>query len=1648
MEVFNFRENIVENYKRYVSSFLNINDDEIKAFVDTQIKNGHFWPEPLIQINLNYKNGASITELVNQGKLHRDMQKIFKGRDGAFNLRVHQNEALELANREKSFVVTTGTGSGKSLTYIIPIINDILTNPDRPGVRAILVYPMNALINSQQEEIAKFLKNAPELKGKIKFARYTGQESKEEKEKNLQDVPHIILTNYVMLELMLTRREEKRFFEQSSIKYLVLDELHTYRGRQGADVSILVRRLKERINNANLLCIGTSATMSSEGGMGDRKRAVSQTATKLFGTMIIEDQVIEETLERVTHNDFGLDYTKLSTSLNDDTSKIKNDAEFKMHPLASWIELNVAIEDANGVFMRRSPQTIEEIAKKLSTDANIAHEIARTKLTQALEMAASLKVFAFRLHQFISQGGMVYSTIEEKKQYSLDGQVFTKDEKLLYPIVFCRDCGQSYHIAHYEKDNNKLLPFVAERLGEDEISDKHYFALDENSTLWNGFIEELPDNWLRETRKGTTVKDDFAPFIPQTLYVDSAGNTSPIENEGNQRVALLQAPFCLCLNCGRNYQRNQKSDFSKLSRLSSEGRSTATTLLSMSVVGELIQTNEEKETCKIMSFTDNRQDASLQAGHFNDFVVTVILRTAIYAALKDKKELIFSTISQEVFKKLDLPQGDYAREAGTGLKEKRNKETFLRYIEYRIYQELKRGWKFVQPNLEQTGLLKIEYDSLNEFCHKNSKETWKDCPTLLAASPEVRIVILNTVLDYLRKSFAIDAPILKDPKKLKSECDQALNTRWGFDTNEYPEEQGFSAFSKVDDQNYVSINSRSSLGKFLKSPKAWSNPDFQVNENEYQELIIGIMTTLKDNGYVISEHDRYYLDINCIKWIVADENHIILDVVRTKRVGESLDFKVPVNLFFKKLYQGDAQLLRRMIAAEHTGQVSTENRIKREADFRAGDLTCLYCSPTMELGIDISSLNVVHMRNVPPNPANYAQRSGRAGRGGQGAFVATYASHGSPHDQYYFKHQKEMVSGAVVAPKLDLKSIHLLRTHIHSVWLSYIGLDLSRNIAELFDLNRYPELPIAEDKKLQLELSEDRIEKCVASCKKVFSGSEFAVTDDFIKEEVLNSKNAFHLALDFWRREYKRATEQREKSNNDIERSNRGDRSVDREESEQSRREAERKIKLLIGESNGQRDWSSDFYPYRYLATQGFLPGYNFPNSPVKAVVSSGGDIEYVTRPRFVAIKEYAPNNVIYHEGSQYRIKKMDIGAGEFQSLEKRVKTCKDCGYLLEGEQHNADVCPNCKSTFDAENSNIIPHLLEMLTVSTKRVQKITCEEEERLRSGYSVSTNYRFVNPPVDAEVKDAKGKSVLALKYAPATEIWRINHGLKIRRGQGFLIDKDSGQWISENDANPAVNQETVKLFVKDQQNTLIIKLDEESFDSTTGKTLMYALARSIEIHHQLEENEISCELINNQILFWESSEGGIGVLEYLINSSTALAHIAEVALDLCHFKEESDLCSKACYQCLLSYSNQQEHLVLDRFLIEDVLRTLSTSVVEKNSHGLSRTEHFEKLLALTDPRSELERHYLNFLNNEGLVLPDYAQKSLTDFNAQPDFYYEAKKICVFCNGSAHDSSEQRERDSAIYEDLKDLGYRVEVIRYDDDWKGKVVAKIGDIY
>jgi len=315
----------------------------VKAFVDQELDKGQLWTDPLVQLNPTYKKGATVTELVKQRVLHRECDRYFSKDGKPMTFHYHQKQAFEIAQRQEPYVVTTGTGSGKSITYVVPIINDLLHHPEIQGVRAILVYPMNALINSQEEAIKEFLSHVPETH--IRVAKYTGQEGLTRKTEIQNNPPHILLTNYVMLELMLSRTHENQLVESPNLKFLVLDELHTYRGRQGADVAILIRKLRQR-NTANsphspLLCIGTSATMSTEGSREQRRQVVADVASKLFGVNIQPSHVIDETLERsIQRSEPTVEELRTSIIQGLPPESEQTLENFRQHPLSHWIEMN------------------------------------------------------------------------------------------------------------------------------------------------------------------------------------------------------------------------------------------------------------------------------------------------------------------------------------------------------------------------------------------------------------------------------------------------------------------------------------------------------------------------------------------------------------------------------------------------------------------------------------------------------------------------------------------------------------------------------------------------------------------------------------------------------------------------------------------------------------------------------------------------------------------------------------------------------------------------------------------------------------------------------------------------------------------------------------------------------------------------------------------------------------------------------------------------------------------------------------------------------------------------------------------------------------------------------------------------------------
>ncbi len=1688
MSIFDLSQQLIQDYATYVQSFLNISDDRVRAFVETELLNeGKLWPEPLLQVNPNYELVETVADACKQGKLDPLCEKIFfdDAKQQSMRLFHHQQEAIERGLQHKPFVVTSGTGSGKTMTYFIPIFDSVLRNkPEQQQVRAIIVYPMNALVNSQLIALERLAESFQKREGRelpVRFAKYTGQEGDKAKQDIQQHPPHILLTNYVMLELMLVRPDERVFIDQatSGLQFLVFDELHTYRGRQGADVALLIRRLKERCGNPNLLVIGTSATMVAGRKMvaAERRVAVAGFASKMFGVTVKSEDVIEERLSRMVPEPASQD--ELRRALNAPAPRTYE--ELLRHPLTPWIEENFGLErEPDGNLRRRIPVTLEEGASRLADETGVDAQSSEQHLRAMFLAGARAKtpegspMFGFKLHHFIAQGRTVYATLESPgtREFSMQGQYYAKgaQERVFFPLSFCRVCGQEYYAVLRNAETGQFSPWEFDTdVAENGLVKPGYLMLPSATAEVEWSSDHLPSEWL--DRRGK-VKNDYRPHEPKPIWAVPTGAFTNEERGDSLKAWFQPKPFMLCLNCGEFYTRRDKNDFRKLARLSSEGRSTTTTVLTTSALihaptGGIVDTAR-----KVLSFTDNRQDASLQAGHFNDFVQVSLLRAAIFMALERYKVLRYDTVAPRVTEAIGLGLADYARNveldpASSSAKEVR--DTFRDMLEYRVYEDLRRGWRVVQPNLEQCGLLRIEYQDLEELCKDNGR--WRELEALSSLSASRRKEIVAALLDHMRRKMAINTQCLAETtqQQLLKRVQQHLNPQWAFDETEWirPAERFLLPGGRSPNVTGLSLSTLSLVGRYLRRELQLSADDYEATLNRLIDLLCSQGLLLRDSDKGV---DFVQLEASAILWTAGDGTPIAADPIYSRRVQSTIydEAQRKANAYFTDFYRNTARQLRGIEGREHTAQVSYAEREDREKRFRNGDLECLFCSPTMELGIDIADLQLVHMRNVPPTPANYAQRSGRAGRRGDPALVITYCSAQSGHDQYFFRNRTQMVAGAVRTPRLDLSNRDLVQAHVHAIWLAQVGLRLGSSIADLIELSQENH-PLKADIQGQIVLSDERFRECLQAARRVLDSCEPDISgggwysEDWLSETLRRASDEFNAAYERWRELYRAAQREWEQANETLKYPVK-DKAV-RQAAEDRRREAERQKNLLCNFSTSREE--SDFYPYRYLASEGFLPGYNFPRLPIRAFVPRK-DGEYIARPRFLAITEFGPQNIIYHEGAKYQAVALFAPPGGLEQQRVTPKICNVCGYFLSDA--NADVCEHCQSRLNASNS-LKTSLLQMSNVRTMRRERITCDEEERRRLGYEITTHFSFA--PVaggqdrqsKADVLDVGGTALLQLVYAPTATLYRVNHGWRNRRDKGFAINLRNGEWLNQPEgereetpqpSDATVQREVVRLYVRDTLNILLVYVSQPELrnDESLLATLQYALQRGIEQTFQIEESEIAVERIgigeHRALLFWEAAEGGVGVLHRLVEEPDLLAQIARTGLERCHFDPGTlaDMnadCVRACYDCVMSYTNQRDHVRLNRHLVKDFLATLAGSVMQSRTEGRTYDEHYRWLRSLTDSRSDLERRFLDRVHQTKRRLPDEAQKRLADYYAAPDFFY-TPNVCVFCDGSVHDQPAQRAEDDRVRRELKDKGYRVVVIRYDQDLDQQI-AQYADV-
>ena len=503
---------------------------------------------------------------------------------------------------------------------------------------------------------------------------------------------------------------------------------------------------------------------------------------------------------------------------------------------------------------------------------------------------------------------------------------------------------------------------------------------------------------------------------------------------------------------------------------------------------------------------------------------------------------------------------------------------------------------------------------------------------------------------------------------------------------------------------------------------------------------------------------------------------------------------------------------------------------------------------------------------------------------------------------------------------------------------------------------------------------------------------------------------------------------------------------------------------LLSNQSNKD----NDFYLYRYLASEGFLPGYNFPRLPLSAYVPGsrrGGRDGYISRPRFLAISEFGPRSYLYHEGSRYRIERVILPIQPDSSDISTVsaKICPACGYLhpiLSGD--GLDLCEICGAGLDYAQNN----LFRLQNVSTRRVDRIISDEEERVRYGYEIRTALRFASHGSARSVTRAQAVAadpVATLHYGHAATLWRINMGWRRRANAaetGFLLDVERGYWSTnkqdaEDKDSPlaSVRTERVVPFVEDRRNCLLVT-PEVPISKAFQASLQAALKNAVQAAFQLEEAELAAEPLpdrenRSQILLYEAAEGGAGVLRRLVDDPSAMSLVARTALEICHFDPMTgedrkhapnarEDCEAACYDCLMSYSNQADHPLLDRQLIRDYLLQLAQADVKVSPGERPRADHLGELMRQCE--SELEKRWLRFLEEHSLSLPTHAQRLVTDCGTRPDFWYEDHLSAVYIDGPPHDYPTRAERDKSQTDCMMDLGYTVIRFSHNDDWRETV--------
>jgi len=1587
---------LITQYRRFLRTSYRFLDPHLREQFEEHLDRADVIVKgPYVTLARDLATGDTLAALAERGALDRELLRL-RWAFGEGPLFRHQQRALAAGAAGRSFVVTTGTGSGKTEAFLLPVLDGIVRRKrgGARGVQAVLLYPMNALANDQLERLRRMTRVTGTA---LSFALYTGdsetasarlREDPAETERVSRaqirrDPPDILLTNYKQLEFLLVRHDDRDLFTPA-LRFLVLDELHSYRGALATEIACLIRRMKAHagLGPGQLLGIGTSATVAS-GVRG--AELLARFATALFGEEVATGDIIgEEYVPPVPSR----------TAWVPRPPKLEDDELYALDPASDAAVVALA-EKLTGRRCPASGAVAERIAAVLDGNAIVA------AIEQASARPASLDEVALSVRErFPDREALSLPEVRrEVEAYLIAGSVGTEQQpprlrpklhvffhgvydvglclnpecrslvphggaqcprcgSAARPAALCRTCGQDFVKVRFEGDDESQA-----------VGTGDFYSGSRTAFLTHA-LHELPHEGEDEEEAGAEGEGAPQPRprrseareTPETLVpvrvcpacgrVGVAGDMCLACDHESVEMLIHRGPLHTCPACGDRYTRGDI-----VTPLRTGTASTA------SVVATHHLDQLRGDDRKLLMFADNRQDVAHQAGYTADKHRAFVLRHVIATRVREAGAggVYLEELTQQTFDAFQA-QGIIKRNPS-----RPEREQWLTALRYEIAMEVSQ-YARLRASLENLGLVAVDYEGLAALAER---EDFRAIAAKAGLDTDVAINLVRAILDTIRRSRAIGFDFFQeyvDPNRqgrYRQLEEEPYNVR-------FPEHCRKPQAFALDRPEHIRKSARL-IGVFQENPRAGQLTALQrlvarvvPGRANAEAFLRGLVPVLLDpdvgllvtvRNFPIPERERtpglralqlepgrIFLQIPatgfrcnaCQTW-----RPYALPTCPTPRCSQGSLHPEPLDAenYYVSLYSERAP--QRLRVAEHSAQISGEDRADRETAFKDGHLDMLVCTPTLELGVDIGPLLTVALRGAPPTPANYVQRVGRAGRRMRIGFASTFCA-GSAHDRHAFEAPEWLVAGEFEPPMLRLENPYIVHRHLRSFLLENLGSRLPQILGELLDDPQHPTTwdrervrPLLDEVRARHAELTSRLAGVMARDRaqgrvKRFDEAECGDVAAGFEGELLR------VLGEWWQR-----VEQ-----------------VEREFGEFSRVGASRDdMKKAAARQRAFRELSTDrdrAYVLNYLATHGLLPAYQFPIDTF-SLDPGVVDTPTIYRAAAIAIEEFAPGNFVYANGHKLRSIRVLYAGGPGRSASGQGRSSAESS----GRLTRLHRCSGCDEVVD-ETRNSCPRCGDPLASGVEAVYVDAFEAEESLRISSDEESRQRERFERLESLlVPSQQGALLYEYPFAPAeyqslATVLISNWGRtdsKSGDGQKFWLCPECGRHLPYDPMSTAMADKVKRwqegharlcqgspvplvLAYRLPTDCLVLNVPSGSDAVKVGNArlspLLVTLAEALQVGAaellELEPGEIRSFLrpatkdgLADQIVFYETVPGGAG---YVAEMARRLPEVAEAARGRLYKHD----CKKACYLCLKHYRNQGWHAAFDKDRVRDTLLLLS--------------------------------------------------------------------------------------------------------------------------